>query len=521
MESDLELIERFCATGSRASFESLVSRHGPMIHRLGMRVLHDRHAADDVVQLTLIQLLQHPTSAYPQVAGWLHRVAINTARNLRRSRESQARREEAKVRAMVAIPWDDIADNELKEEIDTALDRLPDPLREAIILHYLEGRSHEETARLSGCSEEAVRKRSQRGLRRLREILAERGVLCGLGTLAAFFATESAATAATATATLASLGWDSIAWPGTNDPVSPDPSRFTTSPDGRGAGGNLNPFAARLRPMVKVVLPMTGLLIGMLGWFWVAHHVVGASHEQASNRPTSKSASALVDMTDRSRFVALPMGPAANASSSRPIFRPVGGNGDTLILPVWGDIAAGGIPFHVIDPRQGTARNAIVLHSTIGDYRDRRPALSSLPCGFPAVAIHLLGGVSAGGYPRSSKRTVTLIVRLRYHDGGVEEIPLRNGVHFVDYSQKVDVPGSKPAMALANGFQIRRLSIRPRRLATIEQIEFFKGNDLTVPVVLAVTIETTEESRGRGPDQARALEQTQVRADPRSGAEVR
>jgi RNA polymerase sigma factor (sigma-70 family) len=115
MNSDLDLIAHFRDTRSREAFDALVARHGPMVHRVGMRVLRDRHDADDVVQLTFIQLLQHPDSAYPQVTGWLHRVAKNTAKNLRQSRVSRTRRESTKVRMMVADQLSDEECSELRE----------------------------------------------------------------------------------------------------------------------------------------------------------------------------------------------------------------------------------------------------------------------------------------------------------------------------------------------------------------------------------------------------------------------
>jgi len=36
-----------------------------------------------------------------------------------------------------------------------------------------------------------------------------------------------------------------------------------------------------------------------------------------------------------------------------------------------------------------------------------------------------------------------MIVRLHYADGKTEDFPLRNAVHFADYIQRYDVPGSK------------------------------------------------------------------------------
>ncbi len=82
-----------------------------------------------------------------------------------------------------------------------------------------------------------------------------------------------------------------------------------------------------------------------------------------------------------------------------------------------------------------------------------------------------------------------MIVRLHYEDGKTEDHSLRNGEHFADYIRRIDVPGSKFAFAL-RGQQIRYLSVVPKRDAVIKEIEFVKGPDKTVPVVMAVTVET-------------------------------
>jgi RNA polymerase sigma factor (sigma-70 family) len=464
MSTDLDLLAQYCLTRSREAFDAIVERHGPMVHRVGMRILRDRHDADDVVQLTFIQLSQKPETAYPQVAGWLHRVAQNTAKNLRRSQVSRARREEAKVRAMVATQIDD--EGELREEIDAALDRLPPTLREAVILHYLEGRDYGETARISGCSEEAVRKRSQRGLRQLREVLAGRGVICGLAGLTAFFAAESAASAAVPAGVVGALG-HAVA-----TPSAPATAAKAAATGSAGAKLAAVAVAAALAGGALVHAVNPGDVRGWVG--------LGRAPAAAIPIPTS-----------RPGFTALSLKEAATVSSTRPIFRSEAKGADVLELPFWGELTAMGIPFQVDDPRGGSARNVIVLHGPEGDLCRELPGRASVRCGLAARAIHLLSGVSGWGYPHNKDKTVSLVVRLRYEGGGVEDHPLLNGVHFADYSHKFThhVPGSKQALWLKHGHQMRYLAITPGRGLTIEQIEFIKGDDRTAPVVMAVTVE--------------------------------
>ena len=102
--------------------------------------------------------------------------------------------------------------------------------------------------------------------------------------------------------------------------------------------------------------------------------------------------------------------------------------------------------------------------------------------------IHVLGGISGWGWPASEKGSTALIVRLKYADGQTEDHRLINGEHFADYIRRVDVPGSKFAFAL-RGQQARYFTVAPMRTDKIETIELVKGNDVTSPVVMAITVE--------------------------------
>src|SRR5436190_321147 len=64
-----------------------------------------------------------------------------------------------------------MAHHELREELDAALAQVSDPLRQAVILRYLEGHSQEEAARQAGCTQVTLGWRAMKGLERLRTIL--------------------------------------------------------------------------------------------------------------------------------------------------------------------------------------------------------------------------------------------------------------------------------------------------------------------------------------------------------------
>ncbi len=135
---------------------------------------------------------------------------------------------------------------------------------------------------------------------------------------------------------------------------------------------------------------------------------------------------------------------------------------ERLVFRDWSPKTFEGVPFLLVDPQGDRVRNVVLLNGPNGEFPPRMPKAVELPCHAPAKAIHLLSGVSGWGFPYGQKGTVSMIVRLHYADGSVEDHPLENGVHFADYIRVVDVPGSKLAFNL-RGQQVRYLVVIPRR----------------------------------------------------------
>jgi hypothetical protein len=161
---------------------------------------------------------------------------------------------------------------------------------------------------------------------------------------------------------------------------------------------------------------------------------------------------------------------------------------ERLVFADWSTKVVEGVPFVLIDPKGDQVPNVVLLHGPQGKFPPEMPRSVELPCKTTAKAIHFLSGVSGWGFPYGRKGSVSLIVRLHYADGTVENHPLENGIHFADYIQVVDVPGSKLAFNL-HGQQIRYLSVEPKKKETIDRIELVKGPDRSAPVVMAVTVE--------------------------------
>ncbi len=176
---DAELLERFVRQRDEAAFELLVWRHGAMVLGTCRRVLRRLHDVEDAFQATFLALVRQAASISrgEALAGWLHRVAYRIALRARA---------EAAARTAVPLGDDGIARCEvqptdaapiLDEQIlDQELARLPDRLRWAAILCYLEGKSTHEAARQLGCPRGTVLSRLAKARLILRTRLTRRGL---------------------------------------------------------------------------------------------------------------------------------------------------------------------------------------------------------------------------------------------------------------------------------------------------------------------------------------------------------
>ncbi len=209
--------------------------------------------------------------------------------------------------------------------------------------------------------------------------------------------------------------------------------------------------------------------------------------------PESDMTDLLEFLTARGQYTPIDMARVGTIASDRGMFLSKEADVERLIFADWSPKKFNKVDFHLTDPQDGSVANAILLNGPLGDITRQMPQSVTVPCNGSARAIHLLSGVSGWGFPYSREKTVSMIVRLRYADGQVEDHPLINGEHFADYIRRVDVPGSEFAFAL-RGQQIRYLAVYPKRSESIANIELVKGPDKSAPVVMAITIESAGTS---------------------------
>src|SRR5207302_3423191 len=163
--------------GDPSAFELLVWRHGNLVYGTCRRVLGDAHAAEDAFQATFLALARKPRAVRSgtALAGWLHRVALRIANKLRVSAARQSRVERAAAQELV-VTSKTAERTETAQVVDEEIDRLPERLRRAVVLCYLDGRTTEHAAEILGCPRGTGLSRLSTARERLRDRPSRRGL---------------------------------------------------------------------------------------------------------------------------------------------------------------------------------------------------------------------------------------------------------------------------------------------------------------------------------------------------------
>jgi RNA polymerase sigma-70 factor, ECF subfamily len=160
---------------SRTDIERLLVDMRPTLHRYCARMVGSVIDGEDVLQDALIKAVEALPSAGPlrNPAGWLFRIAHNTALDFlrRRSRQEMLRADEEL--EMIADPADTILGHQIAATSLRTFMRLPVAQRSSVILADVLGCSLQEVCDVMDYSLPAVKAALNRGRTRLRELAEE------------------------------------------------------------------------------------------------------------------------------------------------------------------------------------------------------------------------------------------------------------------------------------------------------------------------------------------------------------
>jgi RNA polymerase sigma factor (sigma-70 family) len=176
---EAELVAR-AKRGERDAYEEIVRLHQTIAFRTAWVITRSEADAEEAAQDGFVKAhaaLGRFRDGAP-FRPWLLAIVANEARNRvraagRRAGLVQRVAEERRPDDAVPSPEAALLDSERREELLAAIDRLPDPAREAIACRFLLELSEQETAAALDCPRGTVKSRLARALERLRVELGE------------------------------------------------------------------------------------------------------------------------------------------------------------------------------------------------------------------------------------------------------------------------------------------------------------------------------------------------------------
>lgn len=188
--AERELLERIKG-GDMSAYDGLVRQHSAKMYTVAYGLLSDRMDAEEVVQDAFVRAFR----ALGKFRGdasfgtWLTRIVVNLSRNryqwnrrrgaevnvslsaVKPGREQDSVNEDAAIPDESASPDKIISGVELEGVIAKGMSRLPEKLRETMILRHVEEMSYDDIAETLDCKIGTVKSRLARGREILRKYI--------------------------------------------------------------------------------------------------------------------------------------------------------------------------------------------------------------------------------------------------------------------------------------------------------------------------------------------------------------
>ena len=182
--TDAMLIQEYARSRSPRFLAELVGRHADWVYSAALRMVGDADLASDVAQAVFLVLVKKAALLNGKpVNAWLFGVTRFAAKHAIRDRARRHRHER-----MAAIMIGQSASNQsstsqtqenwaaIAPMLDELVGRLNARHRRAILLRFYQAKSMAEVGEALGVSQDAAKKRVAKAVKRLREMLAGRGI---------------------------------------------------------------------------------------------------------------------------------------------------------------------------------------------------------------------------------------------------------------------------------------------------------------------------------------------------------
>jgi RNA polymerase sigma-70 factor (ECF subfamily) len=160
------------AQNDPAAVELMWNRYASDLFAYLLVVLCSRHDAEDVLQTVFLRIVRkrHRLAKARRPDAYVYKIARNEAFSFI-SRRKRERKVKAANESWLIVPEEKQETNELAEQMQAALVRLPQSQREVIIMKIYRQKTFLEIARLLGLSQNTVASRYRYGMEKLRTLL--------------------------------------------------------------------------------------------------------------------------------------------------------------------------------------------------------------------------------------------------------------------------------------------------------------------------------------------------------------
>jgi RNA polymerase sigma-70 factor (ECF subfamily) len=169
---EVELVNR-ARRGDLAAYDDLVRRYQERIYATIYHMTSNHEDANDLAQEAFIKAFQALKSfkGGSSFYTWVYRIAVNKTINFLKQRRNRAQmslddldfnaEHDPDLVALISekTPRREVNLAELQEKLNAAMQKLSEPHRLAVVLHDVQGLSHEEIAKIMDCNIGTVRSR--------------------------------------------------------------------------------------------------------------------------------------------------------------------------------------------------------------------------------------------------------------------------------------------------------------------------------------------------------------------------
>lgn len=174
--TDEEIVERIL-NGEKQLFENLIRKFNLRLYRIGMAIINDDQAVEDVMQTAYLNAYLHLVDFQKKSSfgTWLTRIVINESLLFVRKREKQKLTpiNDPEITLHFETPLNGLMNSELKLILEKSVANLPEKYRLVFVMREIEEISTNETMEVLKLSESNVKVRLNRAKEMLRDDLSK------------------------------------------------------------------------------------------------------------------------------------------------------------------------------------------------------------------------------------------------------------------------------------------------------------------------------------------------------------